>query len=207
MQSSERRSAHENVALSTILSRAPPLWRKQPQAVVANADFFYSCYFYVATTTLLSLRVRQDESLSAGPWWRCPACSLPFLTMQVESWRGTFFSGGPAVCHRAGEPSDHRGQVGVCQALRQTVCPRVPGESSASLHSDQELTFCLFAAPRRRNAGSQLAPLFRGVYSPCRSAAGPGPAPLSDGTVDPAGMENAASKERERRVGCVRGGG
>lgn len=116
----------------------------------------------------------------------------------VEGWGwlwGWWGLGGAAVCHRARDPSDHRGQVGVCQALRQTVCPCVPGESSASLHSDQELTFCLFAAAQRRNAGSPLGPLFWGVYSPCRSAAGLEPATLSDGRVDPGGMENAASRE------------
>lgn len=87
----------------------------------------------------------------------------------------------------------------VCAKLSARQFVRAsPGESSASLHSDQErLTFCLFAAPQRRNAGSALAPLFRGVYSLCRSAAGLEPASLSDGRVDPGGMENAASREKE----------
>lgn len=94
----------------------------------------------------------------------------------------------------------------VCARLSGRRFVQVPRESQApGLHSDQELTFCLFAAPQRRHAGSPLGPLFWGVYSPCRSAAGLEPAPLSDGRVDLGGMENDASKDE--RDGGEGGGG
>lgn len=133
-QSSER-TVDDSVAFSRIPSRAPPLWRKQPQADVENAVFllFFFCYFYLAGTTPLSPRVSQEETLSAGSWWRRSARSLLFLTTQVQSWRETFWGGLQFVI----------GPVNLRTTEVRSVCAKLSGRQFVRASRESQVRVCI----------------------------------------------------------------